>query len=109
LHECAQRIYIGFEDPDDVIADLKAALTARLWAKAFTNTIRLAQASNLVPCGRFADRFKGNADSIGFVAPSRHRVSAKAQKGDRDCAASTRVSGRAGRLNGAAYLAVVWQ
>jgi len=48
--------------------------------------------------GMLADRFNGNAGSIGFVAPGLHRVSARARKGDRDYAASTLVNLGAGQI-----------
>ena len=48
--------------------------------------------------GMLADRFKGNAGSIGFVAPGLHRVSARAKKSDRDYGASTLVNVGAGQI-----------
>jgi hypothetical protein len=48
--------------------------------------------------GMMADRFTGNAGSIGFVAPGLHRVSARAQKAQRDYAASALVNIAAGQI-----------
>jgi hypothetical protein len=48
--------------------------------------------------GMIADRFSGRAGSIGYVAPGLHRVTAKAQKNNRDYAASTMVNVGGGQI-----------
>ena len=48
--------------------------------------------------GMIADRFSGTAGSIGNVAPGLHRVTAKAQKANRDYAASTLVNVGGGQI-----------
>lgn len=48
--------------------------------------------------GMVADRFTGNAGSIGFVTPGLHRVTARAQKGARDYSSSALVNVGAGQI-----------
>ena len=48
--------------------------------------------------GMVADRFRGTAGSIGYVAPGLHRVTAKARKGERDFAASGLVNVGGGQI-----------
>jgi hypothetical protein len=48
--------------------------------------------------GMQADRFAGTAGSIGYVAPGLHRVTAKAQKGGKDFAASQLVTVAGGQI-----------
>jgi conflict system pore-forming effector with SLATT domain len=48
--------------------------------------------------GMIADRFSGTAGSIGYVAPGLHRVTAKAQKTNRDYAASALVNVGGGQI-----------
>jgi len=48
--------------------------------------------------GMVADRFKGNAGSIGYVAPGLHRVTARAQKANRDYMASALVTVGGGQI-----------
>ena len=48
--------------------------------------------------GMVADRFTGNAGSIGYVAPGLHRVTARAQKANRDYVASALVTVGGGQI-----------
>ena len=48
--------------------------------------------------GMVADRISGNAGSIGYVSPGLHRVTARAQKGNRDYAASAMVNVGSGQI-----------
>lgn len=48
--------------------------------------------------GMVADRFTGMTGSIGYVAPGLHRVTAKAQKGPHDYAASAMVNVGGGQI-----------
>ena len=48
--------------------------------------------------GMVADRFSGSAGSIGYVAPGLHRVTARAQKANRDYVASALVTVGGGQI-----------
>lgn len=48
--------------------------------------------------GMIADRFSGTAGSIGYVAPGLHRVTAKAEKANRNYSASTLVNVGGGQI-----------